>query len=242
MKHAKGAMLVAVVLAAPALIGCRMGGYPAEMKRLVLGPSRLDLTDRTFGASDPDHCRKGLIRLLKYPWGAREPLLGGYAMILAAPPQEPTVRGIALRALAQAEQRAVKYMPQVANCLEDESADVRWDAAVALDRIVGESAVEVLRHHALADPSSDVRIACARALRNYRRTDVAKTLVECMGDGDYAVCYTARASLVHIAGRDRGRRPKDWLPLTQKMPPLPPVAPWWDLLGLTTSDNRRLGE
>jgi len=242
MKHVKGAILLAVVLAAPALIGCRMGGYPAEMKRLVLGPSRLDLMDQAFRASDPDDRREGLLRLLKYPWGVRKPLLGVYATILAAPHQEPTVRGIALRALGRAEHRAVKYVPQVASCLGDESTDVRWDAAVALDHMIGEAAVKVLRDHALHDPSLDVRIACARTLRNYRRTDVAKTLVECMADEDYAVCYVARASLVQIAGRDRGRLPSDWLPLTEKMPPLPPAAPWWDLFGLTTSNDRRPAE
>ena len=48
----------------------------------------------------------------------------------------------------------------------------------------------------------DVRVACADALRNFKTKDVARALVEVMGDKQFEVSYQARKSLVLMTGHD----------------------------------------
>ena len=208
-----------------------------ELKREIVGPSRARLAAHAFLSPDADVRRASILVLLAYPWGLEEPTLRGYALIAGSNDEEPTVRGIALRALGRAGTDAAGYVPQVLDCLKDRSPDVRWDAAVALDTIVDDRAMQPLRDHALEDRSVDVRNASARALRNYRKTAAVETLAACLEDRDYSVGYEARRALVEIAGRDYGPLREDWQPLTKRIPPRPRATPWWDLFGVTVAAN-----
>lgn len=86
------------------------------------------------------------------------------------------------------------------------------------------------------EPSLDVRTACARALRNCRRTDVVVVLAAAMeNDEDYAVRREAHESLVELVGYDRGWAETDWKKDMVKLPSPPPSEAekqWWDPLGL----------
>jgi HEAT repeat protein len=183
---------------------------------------------------DPDWRRETIVAMSRSRAGLDDRWLEAYATILQGDP-DPSVRSAAARALARG--RNAKYLPALAAALSDASADVRWDAAVALDRVRGEAAVEPLRKAALHDASSDVRGSCARALRHYANPDVAGTLVECLSDESLGVRYQARRSLAAICGRDFGYDAEDWQPLLKGEVDLQPARgrrPWWDWLGVTS--------
>ena len=84
------------------------------------------------------------------------------------------------------------------------------------------------------EPSLDVRRACARALRNWRRTDVVVVLASAMeNDEDFAVRKEAHDALVAVVGRDRGWAESDWEKDMTMLEPLPSgPRPWWDPLGV----------
>ena len=130
----------------------------------------------------------------------------------------------------------VKYLDDVVRALSDQSATVRWDAALALAGVRGPSAEKPLIHGALNDSSADVRSACAQTLRHYRSRRVVRTLVKCLDDASLAVRFNAHASLVKLTGIDMGMDSRAWE--FQAEQPLPPASgakarPWWDLLGRT---------
>ena len=158
--------------------------------------------------------REAITRLCAHSWGRAEPYLKGYAAIVTAEirkqgdQRHPTLICAAVRALGRGGDAT--YLPHVLVALKDVSAEVRWDAAAALDNMIGEKAVVALRSSALSDTSVDVRSACCRALRHYRRQDVINTLIRCLGDDEFAVRYQAHATLRELAGRDFGPDGADW--------------------------------
>jgi len=94
------------------------------------------------------------------------------------------------------------------------------------------------RDRRTGEPSLDVRVACARALRIYRRTEVVVVLAAAMeNDEDYAVRREAHESLVELVGYDRGWAQSDWEDDMVKLPSSPSGAGkrWWDPLGLFAS-------
>lgn len=183
-----------------------------------------------FDPEDPDRRREGIALLSKRDWGLREPHLKGYAALLEAD-DDPSVRSVAARALGKAGD--TKYLSDVIKALSDKSPSVRWDAAAALDKLTGESAIDPLRQYALEDSSVDVRTSCARALRHYRRTLVVQTLTECLLDENFGVRYQAHTSLVEIAGRDLGYYPESWkgVSAVAALRTDEKKRPWWDWFG-----------
>ena len=202
-----------------------------------------EMVKMAFDPDDPDRRRQGILQLAKHDWGLKEPYLKGMATLLRSD-DDPSVRSAAARALGKAGN--AKYLPDLANALNDASASVRWDAAVALDQLPGEEAIKPLQTHALKDESVDVRSACARALRHYRIAEVVRTLKECLDDKDFAVRYRAHASLVKIFRRDFRYGPRNW-------PDDPPAVrtakeekkhtrPWWDWFSVSQRSRRKAGK
>ena len=142
------------------------------------------------------------------------------------------VRSVAATALGRAGD--VKYLPDVVAALSDSAEEVRWDAAIALDNLIGDSAIEPLKVHAMNDVSRDVRACATKALRHYRRKDVARTLVACLGDDTLDVRYHARASLTEITGRDLGYQTQAWSKAVEEPygPPTRSSRAWWDWFGV----------
>jgi len=252
---------VLAVLAATA--GCNShkgGGLGANLR----GTTPQQRVAMMFDVDDPDKRREGIAELSDEDWGLAEPYLKGYATLLEID-DNSAVRSAAARALGKAGQYHRKalskrkagpaaqqaydrfvqdYVPALAAALSDEVASVRWDAAVALDRSLrrgaGSPAGEPLRKHAVNDGSTDVRIACATALRHCDDPKTLATLVECLDDKAFGVRYHAHASLVALTGQDLGYEPRRWHKhLGGAMPDSPsgqtPPAPrrrWWDWFGV----------
>ena len=226
----------ALLLLAGLVCGCPKGGEDVTldaMKKKMYGPTPTELVAMAFDPNDPDRRREGIAQLSGKGWGLQEPYLKGYATVLEND-GSPPVRSAAVTALGMAGD--VKYLANIVMALSDSSASVRWDAATALDKVTGDAAMDPLQRHAVDDPSSDVRMCCARALRHYRAMEVIKTLVRCMGDEAFAVKYAAHASLVELTGMDPGKNAEDWFSVAEGIqPPNPPPAakPWWDWFNTT---------
>ena len=113
---------------------------------------------------DPDKRREAIVVLSSKRRYLREPYTKFYALSLTND-RDALVRGAAARALGLAGDPA--YLPQLVAGLEDPVPVVRGDAAWAMDRVPGDSAIAPLTQHATQDASPDVRAACCRALRHY---------------------------------------------------------------------------
>lgn len=157
----------------------------------------------------PDNQREGMLRLADFPFARRGIYVKGYA-ILAHNGDDFTLRAAGLRALNRC--RAKGYTVLFLESLSDDQPLVRLEAADALGNIPDPEAIPLLIIHmgTEAEPSTDVRIASAEALRNYHTTEVMR-LVNELEDQDFGVAWQARQSLELLTGQDFRYDPKAWL-------------------------------
>ena len=205
---------------------------PLNLIRDLTGPSPGRLAVQAFADEDADLRREGIVKMTRRYWGMGEPQLKGYALKVRDTTEDPTVRSVAIRALGRAGIGAAGHVGDVLKALDDRrNENVRWDAATALFHIIDDKAIEPLAQHALGDPSVDVRIACAKALRHYHWRQTALLLVICMDDPDFAVCREAQNSLIRIMRKDHGPRSEHWWKAIETLPELPKGdSPWWKWL------------
>jgi len=182
-------------------------------------PNPKELAKYVFDeTADPDMRRKAVVSLSNHEWGLTETYLGGYDVILRIEMQKPAERRDT--ALMSATIGALgrggnpKYIPILALALKlSKSPQVRWDAAIALDNVAGDKAIEQLCKSSdmSVEKSADVRAACCTALRHYVRQDVVDTMVRCLApEEEFGVRYAAHKTLVKLCGRDFGTEYTDW--------------------------------
>lgn len=191
-----------------------------------------ELVAMAFDPNSADRRREGITALSSRSWGLEEPYLKGYATLLSSD-DDAMVRSAAVRALGKAG--VMKYQPEVIAALNDPSAAVRWDAAVALDSLPGEEAIAPLCRHAESDEAMDVRASSARALRHYRTPETIAALKDALDDREFTVRYQARQSLISLVGYDYGYYPQDWPDdVLTRTPPgqADPQSRWWDKFNL----------
>ena len=222
------------LLVLSALVGCASPSGSGSIHEFFFGADIEKRLNETFLSNDPDTRREGIEYFSRRRKGLQEPYLKAYAAMTLD--THPSVRSAAVAALGRAGD--AKYLKQVLAALEDKhSADVRADAAAALDTVVGEQAVGPLTQHAVGDTDLDVRIRCIRALRHYKRRDVLDTLVECMRDDRFGMRHAARESLREMTGCDGEYDAVRWSRLLAakddpfSLPPEAPKRPWWKLWG-----------
>jgi hypothetical protein len=234
---ARWVLLVAVLLLA---CGCNLKkGQELSAGEWLTGPGGPKMVAMATDTEDPDRRREGIVLLTGKEWGLHEPYLGWYANRLEVD-RDPTVRCVAARALGKAA--AVKYLPVLVKALVDSSAVVRCDAAVAMEQVRGEAAIDPLRKTAAEDASLDVRCAAIRALRYYPQQKVAGTLVYCLSDDAFEVRHWAHEALVGMVGKDLGVEPGDWSSIARPDVPLRAPQwrrPWWDWFGVSRPDESR---
>jgi len=198
------------------------------------------MVSMAFDPDDADRRREGVSMLSKRDWGLQEPYLKGYATLLQND-SDPSVRSAAVLALGRAGDRT--YLPDVIHALDDTSPAVRWDAAVALDNMPDETAIDPLREHVRKDPAVDVRATCARALRHYPQKSVVATLKRCLLDSDFSVRYQAHEAMVEIVGHDWGYEFTDWpedpLASAASIEEQPPKSRWWSWQAFTKRFRRK---
>jgi hypothetical protein len=158
----------------------------------------------------PDNQREGMLRLTDFPFARQGIYIKGYA-ILARNGGDFTLRAAGIRALNRC--RAKGYTVLFLESLSDDQPLVRLEAADALANIPDPEAIPLLLIHmgADAEPSSDVRIECAEALRNFHTTEVMRALVNELDDTEFGVAWQARQSLELLTGQDFRYDAKAWL-------------------------------
>src|SRR5258706_3839735 len=167
---------------------------------------------------NPDHRRSGIVYLSDRAAGRHDPYAKRYMDMLSAqpaagtlPPEtDPSVRSMAIRALNRArDKRAISIFLLA---LDDKNEDIRLEGAKGLANIPAPSATTPLLLH-LDDPNEnvDVRVACADALRMYRTSEVAQSLVRALRDRNFGVAWQARQSLQLMTGKDFRYDTAAWL-------------------------------
>ena len=216
--------ILLALVAAP--VGCGDDNKMVKWVRLKMHPTsaddlQQDLTDH----SDPDRRRQAVLRVSRSKTGKSNTSLQLFAEVLRSDP-DAFVRSAAATALGKGRNPA--YADALIEALDDGASVVRWDAAVALDRVIAPQAAGPLIRAATYDTLLDVRVSAVRALRNYHEPDVVRALIAGMDDPELTVRHEAHKSLVTIFGTDLGSAPADWDGLADgPMPPRRTQTPWW---------------
>ncbi len=230
---------VLLVLAGLAAVGagCSGGGEGFTAQELMArftGPGRSELAVQMLKSEDADVRRRSLEKLSARKELRREPYLGWFAVMASDP--DPTVRSAAARALALGGD--AKYAPKVAEMLTDRDPMVRWDAAVAMDKLPSEEVIAPISRAAREDATVAVRTAATYALRHYPKGEVVKTLMGCLDDLEFSVRFKAGESLAQLTGENGGADLNRWRELLREKedpfvkPPAPKPRPWYNRFGL----------
>ncbi len=190
------------------LAGCSQSPAAAtdDWLKQLLPPPPSEVARDAFNVYDADKRRKAINMLANAPWGGEAPYLRTYRLLVNDP--DPTVRAASLRALGN--HGGIEDVPAITPYLADKTSFVRWEAAMALQRIHHTSAVDPLIK-ALQDEEPDVRQAAANALGQYPQTSVFQALVGALIDDDYAVAEEAAHSLHLLTGQNFGHDGAAWL-------------------------------
>lgn len=196
-----------------ALSGCTpgSGGDSDNFLAGLLPPSPGETAREAFNVYDADRRRNAVNLLSGATWGGEAPYLRTYRLLINDP--DPTVRAAALRALGR--HGGIEDLPAILPYLSDRTAFVRWEAAMATQRLHDESAIDPLIKVLGEDEDADVRQAVANALAQYPQPKVFQALVGALNDDDYGVVEEAEHSLNLLTGQDLGQDGAAWLAWSQ---------------------------
>jgi hypothetical protein len=210
LNHKSINLLAIALLSMPLITGCD-NVTPERARELMFDPTR------------PDARREGIAAIAtRWPWGKLPPY-PGYYQKFAQKDSDVTVRAMAIRALNICrDASATKIF--IAG-LQDDSEQIRLESAKALANIPDPEAIPGLMdlltgsrpiltadgHRMMVAESKDVRIAAADALRQYRKLDVARTLVGYLNEQDFGVAWQSRQSLITLTGQDLHYDESAWL-------------------------------
>jgi len=178
------------------------GDTPAKAVREMLDPD------------NPDKRWKGTLRLAQFPFARKgDAAMKVYAKFPRDQHEDWVVQAAGIRALNRSRAQGSGYTALFVRTLNDvDQKDLpRLEAAKALANIPDELAISALVQHAKEDKNIDVRIACVDALRNFKNTEVLRTLVALINDKDFSVVWQSRQSLALITGQDFRYNSRAWL-------------------------------
>ena len=173
----------------------------------LLAPSPGETAREAFNVYDADRRRNAVNLLSGATWGGEAPYLRTYRLLINDP--DPTVRAAALRAIGR--HGGIEDLPAILPYLTDRTAFVRWEAAMATQRLHHESAIDPLIKVLGEDEDADVRQAAANALAQYPQPKVFQALVGALNDDDYGVVEEAEHSLNLLTGQNLGQDGAAWL-------------------------------
>ncbi|MCK4601553.1 MAG: HEAT repeat domain-containing protein, partial [Phycisphaerae bacterium] len=200
------AKILTLAAAALAAVGCGEKGNRAFSRRLN-PPSWRQRVAMAVDHDDADNRRMGINYMAPDTKCSDTGTLKLFAFILAND-RDPFVRAAAVTALGTVGN--TDFAPDAIAALDDGSEVVRWDAAMALGKLVVDEALEPLIARAASDPSTNVRIAAAQSLGSYRKGRSVRTLLQLMDVGDLSVRRAAHQSMVKIYRVDLGDDPECW--------------------------------
>lgn len=160
-----------------------------------------------FNVYDADVRRRSIGLIASSDFGGEPPYLRGYRLLIDDP--DPTVRAACINALGRHGETADVSI--ILPYLADRNELVRWQAAIALQRLHRPDAVSALIAVLSEDTSTDVRMAAANALGQYPERRVFDALVGALSDTDYGVIREANQSLQTLTGESFEDRGSVWL-------------------------------
>ncbi len=188
------------------------GGIWDGMVRIyywITGDSPFNAAKALLDPAFPDKRRQAIMYLSKRTWGREEPYTKYYAEMVKSD-EEHLVRSIALRALNRA--RCTDQTELYIKALEDKHELVRLEAAKALANMPDPKAMEpLIKRLQNAEEHIDVRIACADALRHYKKTQSAQALVGLLRDRNFGLAWQSRWTLKLMTGKDYAWDQAAWL-------------------------------
>ncbi|MCA9286440.1 MAG: HEAT repeat domain-containing protein [Phycisphaerales bacterium] len=158
---------------------------------------------------DAENRRRGTTLLANAPWGGSEVYLRMYRERVENE-TDPQVISISIRALARHGDANDAVL--IATRLESEWRDVRWEAAMGLQRLHNPEVADALAKRVsdeFEDP--DVRESSAVALGQYPQDSAFQALVAALDARELSVNLAAQASLLTLTARDFGLDRSAWL-------------------------------
>jgi len=185
-----------------ALVGCqqfeRGGTMVNNFYDNLTGKTPLKAVAKMEDVYFADERRVGINTLSNKPFGRQPPYTTRYGQIVQTD-KDYTVRVAGIRALNRSRDDSAK--PIFIKSLDDENPLVRTEAAKALVNLPDESAVpKLIKLLGNQEEDRDARIAAARAMRNFKRLDVARALVANLTGRDFGVAWESRRRLEAITG------------------------------------------
>jgi hypothetical protein len=158
----------------------------------------------------------GINRLVRQKYGKREPYTTRYRQIAQNDP-DWLVRATAIRALNISRDK--QSTPVFISSLSDPNPRIRLEAAKALANIPDPMSIGPLVKAVSSDQEDkDVRIAAVQALKHYKTTEVARTLINTLQLKDFGISWQARRSLITMTNQDFRYDEAQWLDYLNKKP------------------------
>ena len=207
-----------------------IGDVTVTIYNYITGNTPFNAAKNLLDPAYPDHRREAVVYLSKRDFGRKEPYVKYYAE-MARTDDDWSVKGMAIRALNRSRRKQV--IDLYVRALDDENDGIRLEAAKSLANMPDPSAMTPLINHLqeragvrvsasdkmeTRDENPDVRIACADALRNFRKIEAANALVRVLRDRNFGVSYQARESLKLITGKDFRYNQTAWLDYLSSQP------------------------
>ena len=178
----------------------RMGEGTQQLMDYLSGNTAIVAARKMEDRTSADDRRIGINQLVARKFAQKAPYTARYKQIATTDP-DWLVRATAVRALNRSRDASATGL--FIKALNDSSDQVRLEAAKALANVPDPKAAPALTK--IVDDRTDnrdVRIAAADALRHYKAMEVARTLVNTLGQRDFAVAWQSRRSLIALTGKD----------------------------------------
>jgi hypothetical protein len=202
-------------------VGNAIGDQIERIYNYITGDTPFKAAKDLLDPSYPDRRRQAVVYFSDRVYGRQEPYVK-YYMELARTDNDHLVRAMAIRALNRARARGALTVFVAA--MEDQHELVRLEAAKALANVPDPSATAALTRHLQPtfevvsregredrEESTDVRVACADALRSFKDITTAQSLVRALRDQSFGVSWQARRSLMLMTGKDYRFDQAAWL-------------------------------
>lgn len=201
---------LAVAITASTLAGC--GSFSDDFGDIMSGISDPTPYEAAIWAADfnnPGRQRRGVVLLSNADFGGEEAYLELYRT-LVEDSTNPLVRAAAIRALGRWGDGDDAQL--IAAQLGNESAQVRLESAIALQRI-HEPPIEdrIWRRLVQPDEEESIRIELAIALGQYDSDASFQALCDALDDRSLSINLAAADSLRVMTGRDFGLDAPTWL-------------------------------
>lgn len=182
----------------------------------IVPPTPAQAAEWALDPYDAENRRRGTTLLANAPWGGSDVYLKLYRDRVENE-TDPQVIAISIRALARHGDASDAVL--ISRRLESVWRDVRWEAALGLQRLHNPAVTAALARRVadeLEDP--DVREAATVALGQYAEDASFQALVAALDARELSINLAAQAALLTLTGRDFGLDRTAWLDWYRRTP------------------------